>query len=299
MRNHTKEIILGLLIAICLIGGIAYFYRHLQTQQRTEQIDLYALVPANPHAVMHVNRPQIVASLMLSNPQVKEVFQSSLEEVFLSLIAQSPSHASALLSMHAQGVLFYTKAEESTLKRFEDMVFQKHFPAYPPTRERREEITYYYYPDTANRFFGFYYHGGIMVAGYNRKLLEEVALRQMKEPGHAEKPFPARNYPIDSNAPINLFFSTDDFALFLPLSDSTSRHAEKDYFFADIFTNEGKICCNGQLDLSHTLDSASLNLTTDTLSQQIRERFPTLGLDIQFSQEEKTLFYTGCTTKPS
>lgn len=289
--------ITALSISLLLIAGITYFYQNIQSRKRTEQMDLYTLIASDPEIVIRLNRPQIASSLILSHKETAGLV-SSVPEVFLSLIRQSPSGSSPLLSVHPGGILFYTKAEDKTLSVFEKQVFKRLFPSYPPTVEKQSEISYFYYPDTAGRFFGYYHHDGVLVAGYNLKGLEEVAARQLGS-NSAAVPLNGEIYASDSHAPVNLFLSAAKLGLHFALNDSVSWHSGKEWLVADLFSNEGKVCCYGSLELPQPLDSLYLSLAADTLARQLEQLFPTLRIESQLSQEDKWINYTGCTVNPS
>ncbi|MDF9829552.1 hypothetical protein [Parabacteroides sp. PF5-6] len=299
MKRYVREIFTALFLILALIAGILYFYQRIQAGKRTELINLHTLIASQPEMIIRLNRPQVVASLILTHKDVKSLFHSVVPGVFLSLIEQSPSSSTPLLSVHPQGILFYTKAEDKDVKRFEKEVFKRHFPAYHPTVEKKDDITYAFYPDTANRFFGYYHHEGVLVAGYNLKLLEEVAVRQQDILRDSTLSLQMERYSSDKQAPMNLFFPVSTFDLHFALNDSVTWHAGKEWFATDIFSSEGKICCYARLEMPQALDSLHLSLAADTLSRQIERLLPDLEMESQWFQEDNLLNYTGCTSNPS
>ena len=54
-----------------------------------------------------------------------------------------------------------------------------------PAQQREEtSVPVRYYPDVDKHFLGCYYHEGIFVASYNRRLLVETVERQQTYPAH-------------------------------------------------------------------------------------------------------------------
>lgn len=99
---------------------------------------------------------------------------------------------------------------------------------------------------------------------------------------------------FDHNAPMNLLFPADKLDLQIPLNDSMIWYSRKEWLTADIFSNEGKICCYGKMEVPFPIDSLYLSLAADTLSSQLEKVFPMLKIDSQIYQEEDILYYTGC-----
>lgn len=298
MKKPVKEIAFGLLIVGAILGGIYYFYRNIQAGKRTEAINLYHLVASPPEMLIRVNRPQLSASLVFSHREIETLFLRSVPEIYLDLIRQSLSDTPCLLTMHPQGVLFYTKAGTETMNHYEENVLWTHFPAYEPLRETEGKITYTLYPDTANRFFGCYYHEGIFVAGYNLKQLKETAAHQCNLPVDAGNML-EKTHAFDRKAPINILFSSGQLNLHFPLNDSIFWHPANEWITTDLFVSEGKVCVNGTIPLPRSIHSDVWQVATDTIRTQIDRRFPTLRIDLQIRQEENALSYTGCTSSPS
>lgn len=296
MKAYIKEIFIGLLVITTLIIGIVHFYRNIQERKKTDLIDLYSLVASGPEGLIKINRPQVVSSLILSREETKEFIHASIPDIYLSLIKNSPS---SILSIHQQGIVFYTKADSKIVEQIQKNVLASYFPSYMPYEEERSGVVYHLYPDTDNRFFGYYHHNGILVAGYNLKLLEEVAAKQNCNTSHPCYPLNTNTEKFDQNAPMNLLLPTDKLDLHFQLNDSTTWRSRETWLTTDIFSNEGKICCYGNMEVPLPMDSLYLSLAADTLSRQFEKIFPALKMDSQIYQEEGTLYYTGCTTNPS
>jgi len=298
MKAPVKEISIGLLVILAVVSGIVYFYRNIQAVKRTEQIDLYNLVTPEPQTLIRINRPQLAASMIFSQTEIEKIFTSSIPPIYLDLIRESLSASPSILTVDPQGIIFYTKADTEAMKRYRQKVFANYFPSYAPLEEVKNKITYTLFPDTANRFFSYYHHEGILVAGYNLKQLTEVSERQLDTKLNVSETLRSKIAGFDTNAPINLLLPNELFNLHFAINDSSTWHSTEKWLTTDIFTSDGKICYHTLLEAPHKLDSLHFSLAADTLTRQLEEHLPVM-IDAQLVREGAFLYFTGCTSNPS
>ncbi|MDH6357394.1 hypothetical protein [Parabacteroides sp. PF5-9] len=293
MRTYQKEIIIVSITILVTFFAVWHFFGKLEEEKQTVDIDLYSLVAPNPNALIAVNRPSIFSRLILSQTAMQDIISQHIPDIFLSIIEACPTQSSLLFSIHPQGVVFLAKADAKSLVQIEKKAISPLFNTYKPQHQVKENITFNYLPDTENRFFGYYLHNGFLVASYSKKLLEEVASKQMDFLAWIPSEITMAANAFDSNAPMNILFQADSLNLYTSITDSTEWRIQNQWLAADIFTSEGNICCYGSYPLSEQTDTLYQSMA-DTLSLRLKELYPHLNITAQIDTDKAYMYYTAC-----
>ncbi|MDH6534525.1 hypothetical protein D0T51_04685 [Parabacteroides sp. 52] len=292
MKNGQKEITVAIVAAVILLTAVWVFFDHIREKQKNEDIHLQNLIACKPDAVWVVNRPQALSTCIQAQADLFTPFTSSVPDVYLSLWQQFAFPS--VLSFHPQGVLFYAQMGKGELEEIEKKIITPLFHSFQPTFQKKDAINLVFYPDTAHRFFGYYYHQGVWVASYSHKLLEETAKKQQNNIDTVGFGLDSVFTTLDRNVPLNVLFATHGSEWQQEAKgDSSSWHLTTPWWVTDVFSNEGNICFHGRLPLSFTTDSASLSLA-DTINARFSARFPALQFTTQIDGETDDIFYTTC-----
>lgn len=286
---------LGGIFFLLLGFALRMFYDKIQEDKKAAAIDLYTLIPSEPDGILSVNRPHILSTMLLSYPNVEDVFQEHLPGIYLSIIRNIPS-SHFLFSFHSQGTILYAKISKSQLKKMEKGLFSFYFQSHIPYSQKKADIYYKSYPDRENRYFSYYQQDGIFMASYSGKLLEEVVEYMQSDKSILSSDLHKSIISFDRNAPFNICIPTDRLDSLVHINDSVVLNNQNKWIATDFFTNDGNICCYGDLSYMIPNDSISLNdsILTDMVTKQINYFFPSFEINTQIHIEENKASYTGC-----
>jgi len=295
MRNWQRELTIAGIAIVILLAAAWRLFNHIKDEKKYEQVDLYAQIAADPGLILSVNHPVHLTALLEPQTPLKPVFTSFIPDIYFSIIKSCSPLSSPLFTFHPEGVIFYAKTNSKDIRRIENKVLKPYFEDYPPTVQNNEGIHFNFFPDTSGHFFGYYHNEGIMVASYSRKLLEKAAYRSLR---------PKKNVPvikdsilsvIDKKALINIIFPADSLNLYTQINDSTFWHIRDQWIGSDLFTNDGKICCYGQLPYQSFSDSVYYSMA-DTISMRLENLFPGLTITSEINNDGKEVYYMGCSS---
>lgn len=295
MKAYKRDITICILTALVTLSAVGYFLGDMKKVKHLAEIDLYTLISPNAHAVLAINRPSSFTRLMLAKKSVYDAFASKILEVYLSIIQKSPSLPSILLSFHPQGTVLYTKATESQVQMIEKEILEPSSGSFAPQKQSKGGITFTYYPDSGNRFFGSYYHEGVWVASYSKKLLEEAARLQLNKTHRTQEEQPWERATLDTNAPLNLLLQIGQLDLSSSPDSTLQQPDQHQWIEADLFTNDQNICFFSRLPYQETADTTdSTGFSPEAISLKLEELFPQFHLTITTRREKAMTFYTGC-----
>lgn len=289
MKRYQKEIIGSLVVVIAIIGITSYFLHTMQREKDIEDINIYHLLAQNPTTVFSINRPQVFVSQIAGHPAIDSLFASYIPHIYLSLTDQSPAHSIPVVACYPEGIIFVTKTNRKGAKWIEKHILSPTFNTAHPVCRQQGKISFFYYPDSVNHFFGYYHFNGVLVAGNSRKLLEEVADRQIKETTTRTDSLLSITPDFDTNVPVNLAIPA---ALIDIHIDSLEWKLPQKWFTTDIFASDSSICCHG--DIRQVPDSL-FQPAAKAFSDKLREFFPALEVNTQIHEEEGKITYTACT----
>ncbi|MDR0431207.1 MAG: hypothetical protein LBH58_12120 [Tannerellaceae bacterium] len=297
MKAYLKEIVISLLAVLILMSAVWVYIRSMQTEQSNVSADLYTMIPPDINALLVVNRPSVLNLMILPKQAFYKVFASEIPPVLLSFIQRSQQVQSLMLSFHRQGVVGYMQVGDRAagrLKHFMDNIF----PYYKPVKQNINGIDFYYYPDVNNRFFGYYFHNGVWVGSYSKKLLEKAASQQLDNQLSLPEEIDEMRKAFDATAPMNILFPANDLNLRVSQWGMTDWRIANKWLVADLFVSEGNFCCYGNLPYEPEVTSQMYKMMGDTLSSRIRNLYPSVNLSFQINRDEEFIYFTGCTPIP-
>ena len=176
MSARTRNIILGL-IAVAVIALTGYFFKSLKAGQQGARIDLTTLLPERPDALLVVTRPADFHRRIARSAHFQNVLAAPIPEAWLKLLGRDDLNASDIhLVLSPTAPLLLIRTGTHMVEKIQDWALF----GYPPERLADGPIHYAYFPDTEGLFMGCYQHEGLFVASYSRKLLQDVAKRQLQ-----------------------------------------------------------------------------------------------------------------------
>lgn len=291
MKGRIKEATLILAIITVTLLVIWFFFGSMKKEKKISEVDLYSLVAPVPDGILIINRPHTFSSMILEHEKMYSFFSRYLPKAFLSILQNSTSHTLFLITFYENNVVITGKTDSKQVKHWEKDIFIRNFSAYPANRKTINDITYSFYPDTLNSFLGYYYHEGVFAASYNKQLLENVAERQSKKTSSSDIYAAIRGF--DKNAPFSLIIPANRMDLYVQLNDTPEWRIEDQWLGADLFTNEGKICCYGSIPAHPSSDTLS-HCMADTLTLRLDELFPAMNIVSVVDSVESRIYYTGC-----
>lgn len=292
MTTYQRDIAICILTALATAAAVGYFLGNLDRQKAVEPTDLFTLAPETPDAWLVIERPDVFARLMLSQPKTENLFASRIPAIYLTLIRQQPELEKVLFSFHKQGVIMYAKADESTAYRIDKEILSPAFNAYSPERRTEGKITFIYYPAATDRFLGSYQYRGVFVASFSSKLLEGVAARQ-QQPCLPSEAWQKQTVQPGIQAPVSLLIPAASLNLYVLANDSTEWRIRDPWLAADLFTREGHLCAIGVQPYHAALDTFYTPMA-DTLSLRLGEAFPGVGFHTVADVGNEWVYFTVC-----
>ena len=122
-------------------------------------------------------------------------------------------------------------------------------------------------------FWGCYYHEGIFLASYNRRLLVETVERQQTYPAHVIPELTDLIRKKGKRGAMNLFIKSAPLHLRVQMNDSTEWRMKNQWLAMDLFYNEGSLCCFNEQPYEKALENFYPNLC-DTITTRINRLFP-------------------------
>ena len=291
MRISKKDITAFFVLFLGTIVCVRYFYKHMNDEQFVATVDPYSLVVPSPTAIFAINRPPVFEKMILPMENIRKAFSDHTPAIFLSLIQQNPDLSSFLIAYYPQGDILYAPMDSHTAERiFKQLDASFTFPA-----QQREEasVPVRYYPDVDKHFLGCYYHEGIFVVSYNRKLLVETAKKQQMYPAQIIPELADLISKKGKSGAMNLFIQSASLDVQVQMNDSTEWKMKNQWLAMDLFYNEGSLCCFNEQPYEETLENFYPNLC-DTITTRINRLFPQIKTTAQVSHDEAVAYFTVC-----
>lgn len=300
MSARRKDTVILVVVAALTSACMWYFYTGMDERKSISDVNPYTLVVPGPEAVLAINRPLVFEKVILPKKDIREVFSKQIPGVYADLIRDNPDLPLFLFSFYAQDLLFYAPMDGSEARQ----VF-KQLEARSPFKDQRKTaslIDCRYYPETGKRFFGCYYHEGMFVASYSRKLLEQVARRQQTDSGRVIPGLKEVLETTNTNTPVNLFVPSDSLNLYVQITDITEWRIKDQWLGMNIFPSDNKLCCFHTQPYQPSLDSLfyQAGFSTlyqsmgDTMQARINKLFPQIKTTAQVSHDEAVAYFTIC-----
>lgn len=231
MRIGKKDIMAFIVLFLATIVCVRYFYKNMSDEQFVATVDPYSLVIPTPTAIFAINRPPVFEKMILPMENMRKAFSDHTPAIFLSLIQQNPDLSSFLIAYYPQGDILYAPMDSHTAERiFKQLDASFTFPA-----QQREEasVPVRYYPDVDKHFLGCYYHEGIFVVSYNRKLLVETAKKQQTYPAQIIPELADLISKKGKSGAMNLFIQSASLDLQVQMNDSTEWKMKNQWLAMD------------------------------------------------------------------
>ncbi len=292
MSLGRKDITTLIVLMAAAIICVSYLFKIVNSGQVAAKVDPYGLLmpTPTPTAILAINRPDLLDGQLLSNEEVRRIFEEYVPSVFLSIL---PELSISLVAYYPRGVLFCSPME----KRLADRVFERldALSAYPAQRREEAGVAIRYYPDSGNRFLGCYYHKGAFVASYDRKSLSRAIEWQRRDaPVPMELEKAARR---GRSAWANLLVPRESLDLSVWLDDSTVWEVEEPWLDLDLFLDGGKLCCfyerGHSFAVADTARRARLyQVVRDSLNARLHRLLPKTKTEARIKSDSAAVYYT-------
>lgn len=297
MKAYQREIVIVSIAVIATALAVWYFFGSMEKEKTIVQTNVYSILDPSPSGLLVVNRPAVFSRMMLSEQKIKGTFATYIPEIYLSIVEQHPSFPVVIFSFHEQGVVMYAKTDEGEAYLIHRKTLRPIYNTYRAPQQKKNGITFTYYPDAENRFLGCYYWNGVWVASYSKRLLEEAAERQLAEASAPDVSTPTGIQNListfDRHAPLNVALPASRLDLYVQISDSLEWRIQNKWLTADIYTENGTICCMGG-EPYHTVLDSLYSAMADTLSLRLEHFFPQLRIKTQVDIGQETVYFTAC-----
>lgn len=297
MKTYQREIVIVILAACATALAVWYFFGSMAKEKKIVQTDVYSMLDPSPSGLLIINRPAVFTRMMLSEQKIKKVFAAYIPEIYLSVIEQNPTLPLVVFAFHPQGVVMYAKTDEGQAYLIEKKTLRPAYNTYPAPRRQKDGIAFTYYPDVENRFLGCYYWNGVWVGSFSKRLLEEAAERQRNEA--ADPDFSTHNgiqnfiQSLDRHAPLQVMLPADRLNLYVQVNDSLEWRIQNKWLTADIFAENGTVCCMGGEPYHAVLDTLYAAMA-DTLSLRLEQAFPPFHVRTQTDIGQEVVYFTSC-----
>lgn len=297
MKTYQREIVIVMIAAFATALAVWYFFGSMAKEKTVVQSDVYGMLDPSPSGLLIINRPAVFTRMMLSDQKIKQVFAAYIPEIYLSVIQQNPTLPLVVFSFHPQGVVMYAKTDEGQAYLIEKKTLRSVYNTYPAPRQKKDGIAFTYYPEVENRYLGCYYWNGVWVGSFSKRLLEEAAERQRNEV--ADPGFSAANgiqnfiQSLDRHAPLQVMLPADRLNLYVQVNDSLEWRIQNKWLTADIFTENGAVCCMGGEPYHAVLDTLYAAMA-DTLSLRLEQAFPPFHVSTQTDIGQEVVYFTSC-----
>ncbi|MCD8194501.1 MAG: hypothetical protein LUD74_08165 [Tannerellaceae bacterium] len=289
MSRYGKEIQIGLLVAIITGLAIYYYSAQLHSRRLSANSDWHTYVPDNSYALLHINRPAVITGILFADTVTKNIFRKYLPAPVLGIITNKKLSSPLYASFHTNGELFYTNVNQQQFNKLQKELLNSYFKFYQPETEMINTIQVDFYPVAGNRFFGSFYHQGIWVGSFSRRLLEE-SIQQITTPSAVNKEMSKR---VDRNAPVNLFLVADSISQYISTDSINQQIGWDQWVAADIFISEQSLCFFTQTPKLPANDAvqASYLHAMNTYLFKLTGGYPTEG---ELSGDGEDTYYSAC-----
>lgn len=293
MKRVNKELTLSLAALLLCIGAIGYFLCEIQNKKTNSHTDLFTLIPPESHAVLYIGN---VASFrkLLQQPVASQLFERYLPSCYLSIVRNAGAHTAFLIAFSPEGSLLYGNPDNKHFSVIRKSVYEEPAAHYSPLRQKYAGSELIYYPAGGKDFIGYFYQDGILMTGYNKKLLEKSVL-QHKITRTPDAVFGLLRKEINRNVPVNFLFRAKQFGLDFSLDSVRLFAGRNGWVSADCTWQHDTLCAFGSVPLDEP-DTKAINDSVarqfaDTLEHRLHGLLPDLNFHIQFSKENNQLYY--------
>ena len=294
MKEYAKDIIIVVLTLILACISVSYFFGFLKKEKQTEKEDIFCLIPEDYTSILSVNKPEQLRHMVLEKENGNCIFRKYIPEVFIKLIMYY-DFKYMLLSFHKEGVVCYIQANNGKRKEIERIISESFLPFYAPQEEKKYGIDFKYYPNEGSSFLGCYHHNGLWIASFSKKLLNDVARRQLA--GYKDEsanPISTSRKEFDNKATANFIVPSNEWHMKLAKGDTVIWEYPSSTINMDIFTSEGNLCSFCSFPCSVPNDSIYTSLG-DSIAGKLKLYFPDIELTPQTTSDRKQIYITLCT----
>lgn len=297
-RNTSHDIVWLLILTVLALTGIRLLYQRIHTTRTGGEVNPYALLIQPPQAILHIHRPQLLQLMLPSLPDVEQLIQRHLPEMALCQTTGLGTLPAFTLIYYPQGEVWLATVTSHEAQALWNRLDQTH--AYAAEEQREESVTVRYYAEQGKRFLGCYYHQGVFVATYDRKLLRATIRQQLYSTQHPGVPSLGIVGKLSTDAPLQLLLPRQ---LLVPdsllQSFSPAGKALEPWLSLPLFFHEGTLCGWQEWPLPSEIPDSLvttewLNPLRDSLQQQIVPLLPGLTLDLQATHDEQNAYFTLC-----
>ncbi|MCC8171296.1 MAG: hypothetical protein LIP00_05805 [Parabacteroides sp.] len=293
MKRVNKELTFSLAVLLLCIGAIGYFLNEIQNKKTNTRTDLFTLIPPESYAVLYIGNA-VSFRQFLQQPAVSRLFERHLPASYLSIIRNAGTHTAFLVAFSPEGCLLYGNPDNHHFSVIKKKVYEEPAARYSPLRQKYAGSELVYYPTGGKDFLGYFYQDGILMTGYNKKLLEKSVL-QHKIVHAPDAVLELLRKETNRNVPVNFLFRAQQFDLDLSLDSLRLFTGRNGWVSADCTLQHDTLCAFGSVPLdapdAKAINDSVTRLFADTLERRLHGLIPDLSFHTQFSKEGNQLYY--------
>lgn len=295
MKSKHKEITFPLVAVAFLAIALLYFLKGIQSEKISSNADLFALVPSDCYALLYIDKAGNF-SRFFKSPAAQEVFTPIIPSAFLSIIRHTTGATSCLVAFCKEGTVLYSNPSQKQVGTLEKKVFRSLSTGYPPQIHKKGKREILYYPLKGKDFVGYSYQDGILIAGYNKKLLERT-VQQRSFSSLLPPEIETLRKEANKNTPVNLFLQPNKSGAAIFPDSLLNSLTYNGWLELDISSNEDEICSYGStLTDTEAIPDSICHLLSDTLTKKLQQLLPQLRISSQIIRENGRLYYSACGT---
>lgn len=291
MKRTLRDLIWICLLATIAFTGIRTLSRKINEGQTLDEVHPFTLITEQPQAVFCLNQPQTLQLMLPAVPAIQRLLLAYLPENPLCQAEQIGELTPFTLVYYPEGEVWMATLTEREARQLWKQLDASHDFA---AQEQTElTIPVRYYPERGRRFLGSYYHQGIFVASYNRRLLRDAIKQQLQL--HTADPALAELQTLKTtNAPLQLLLPSERLFPADALHETASAHP---WLSLPLFFNEGNLCCFQEWPLPTSIPDSLLTThwiepLRDSLSLRLKPLLPGVQIELEATKEEKSAYFS-------
>ena len=175
MKFRWRDIVI-LFLVLSLAGSFVYhLFKHIYEEDARTDINMYALFPAPPKALVRVQQTQYWNRSSSDKQTIQQLFGEQMPRLYQQLFALHPVN-NVWFCLYPEGMICILPTTPEEAGKLQQKMKQL-LNTFPPQKVSQNGIDIYYYADAENEFAGAFYANGLWVSSYNKVLLDQTLQR--------------------------------------------------------------------------------------------------------------------------
>lgn len=262
MKFRWRDIVI-LFLVLSLAGSFVYhLFKHIYEEDARTDINMYALFPAPPKALVRVQQTQYWNRSSSDKQTIQQLFGEQMPRLYQQLFALHPVN-NVWFCLYPEGMICILPTTPEEAGKLQQKMKQL-LNTFPPQKVSQNGIDVYYYADAENEFAGAFYANGLWVSSYNKVLLDQT-LQRINLQIH---PTQETNIPL-AHATTSLLIPASELSFRVCSDDSICWQYTDTWLSTDIYRTDQKMTFIFNLPISSSQNDSLPAVITDSLQQSI------------------------------